>query len=146
MHNSTTRFSNRVEQYVKYRPGYPKEIIAFLHQQVELDDSKIIADIGSGTGISAQLFLENGNVVYAVEPNDAMRTKAEELFYTYTSFISTAATAEATTLPDSGIDLIVAGQAFHWFDAMKAKLEFSRIAKPNHHLKRHTKNYCIRMQ
>src|SRR5438552_226529 len=127
MNNSTTRFSNRVEQYVKYRPSYPKEIIPFLENTIDLNPSFVIADIGSGTGISSKIFLANGNTVYAVEPNNEMRNKAEELLWQYDSFISINGTAEQTTLADTSADMIVAGQAFHWFDAVKAKIEFRRI-------------------
>ncbi|HEY3249891.1 MAG TPA: SAM-dependent methyltransferase, partial [Ignavibacteria bacterium] len=71
--NSTTRFSNRVENYIKYRPGYPAEIINYLKEQNVLKNDSIIADIGSGTGISSELFLKNCNIVYGVEPNKEMR-------------------------------------------------------------------------
>jgi len=131
--NSTKRFSNRVEQYVKYRPSYPKEIISFLEKNVGLNSSFTIADIGSGTGISTKLFLDNGNKIFAVEPNNEMRKKAEELLHQYTLFVSISATAEQTTLPDASIDMIVAGQAFHWFDAAETKTEFRRISKPDTH-------------
>lgn len=133
MHNSTTRFSSRVEQYVKYRPSYPKEIIPFLEKNVGLNSSFVIADVGSGTGISSKLFLDNGNKVFAVEPNNEMRAKAEELLHSYDSFISINGTAEQTKLPDASIDMIIAGQAFHWFDAAKTKIEFRRISKPHTH-------------
>src|SRR3954452_19543059 len=103
--NSTTRFSNSVEQYVKYRPSYPKEIIPFLERTVGLNSSFVIGDIGSGTGISSKLFLDNGSKVYAVEPNEKMRRKAEELLHNYNSFLSIEATAEQTTLPDASIDM-----------------------------------------
>ena len=79
MNNSTTRFSNRVENYIKYRPGYPEEIIAYLKEQNVLRDDSVIADIGSGTGISSELFLKNGNKVYGVEPNKEMREAGERL-------------------------------------------------------------------
>jgi len=132
-HNSTIRFSNRVEQYVKYRPSYPKEIIPFLEKNAGLNSSFAIADIGSGTGISTKLFLDNGNKVFAVEPNNEMRNKAEELLHRYALFVSVNATAEQTTLPGASMDMIVAGQAFHWFDAAKTKTEFRRISKPHTH-------------
>src|SRR5689334_2737571 len=125
--NSTKRFSNRVEQYVKYRPSYPKEIIPFLEKNAGLNSSFVIADIGSGTGISTKLFLDNGNKVFAIEPNNEMRKKGEELLRDHSSFISINGTAEQTTLADGSIDMIVAGQAFHWFDAGKTKSEFRRI-------------------
>ena len=101
----TERFSNRVENYVKYRPGYPAEIIDFLHRNCGLDARAIVADIGSGTGILAELFLRNGNQVLGVEPNPEMRVAGESFLARYRNFISVAATAEATTLADHSVDL-----------------------------------------
>jgi len=128
--DSTTRFSDRVENYIKYRPGYPKEMMNFLVENKALLDEDIVADIGSGTGISTKLFLENGNLVYGIEPNDAMRNAAENLLVNFPNFRSINATAERTGLPVESVDLIVAGQAFHWFDVAKTKEEWLRILKP----------------
>ncbi len=128
--NPTTRFSDRVENYIKYRPTYPAQVIEYLKSENVLKPDSIIADIGSGTGISTELFLKNGNTVYAVEPNDAMREGAEKLLSAYNNFKSINATAEKTTLPDNSIDLIICAQAFHWFDIPKVKVEFKRILKP----------------
>jgi ubiquinone/menaquinone biosynthesis C-methylase UbiE len=125
----TKRFSNRVENYLKYRPSYPSEIIPLLKTECELTSDSVIADIGSGTGFMAELFLKNGNTVYGVEPNAEMRSAGERLLARYPKFLSVNATAEATTLADNSLDLIVAGQAFHWFDHAKARLEFKRVAK-----------------
>lgn len=126
----TERFSDRVENYRKYRPNYPKEIIPFLETEIGLAPSSIITDIGSGTGISTEMFLKNGNMVYAVEPNTQMRLAAEKQLSSYPNFHSISATAEATTLPDHCIDIIASFQAFHWFDARGANVEFKRIVKP----------------
>jgi SAM-dependent methyltransferase len=126
----TQRFSSRVENYVKYRPGYPKAILALLRRDCGLSPASVIADIGSGTGLSARLFLANGNRVYGAEPNPEMRAAAERLLAKYSRFTSVAATAEATTLPDASTDFIVAGQAFHWFDIPSTRAEFTRILKP----------------
>lgn len=131
MEDSTKRFSDRVENYVKYRPHYPKEIIPFLTEHIGLTDEKLIADIGSGTGISTELFLENGNKVYGIEPNKEMREAAEKYLDKYKYFISVAGTAEETLLESDSMDVIVCGQAFHWFDVQKAKNEFRRILKEN---------------
>ncbi len=130
MSDSTTRFSDRVGDYTRYRPHYPKGILPYLEQETGFNPSSIVADIGSGTGISTELFLEHGNKVYAVEPNRQMRAKAEELLGTYAGLISIDGTAEETGLGKESVDLIVAGQAFHWFDQMKAKKEFVRISRP----------------
>lgn len=126
---TSERFSNRVENYVTFRPGYPDEIIDKLRGKIDLTPSSIIADIGSGTGISSELFLRNGNTVYGVEPNAAMREAAGEFLSHYDKFSAIDATAENTTLNEKSVDIITAFQAFHWFDNPEAKLEFKRILK-----------------
>lgn len=128
--NTVERFSNRVANYVKYRPDYPGEIIEFLRAELNLQTDSIVADIGSGTGLSTKLFLENGNTVYGVEPNAAMRAAAEEFLKDFPNFKSVDGTSENTTLADSSIDFVTAAQAFHWFDAEKTRPEFRRILKP----------------
>ena len=128
------RFSDRVENYVLYRPHYPAEIIRFLKEDLKLTKQWVIADIGSGTGISSELFISNGNVVYAVEPNPKMRQAAVNEFRHDKNFISVNGTAENTSLSENSIDLIIAGQAFHWFDKAPSKKEFQRIAKPDAYL------------
>ena len=132
--DSTTRFTDKVENYVRYRPGYPSAVVDYLQEKIHLTNSQVIADIGSGTGISSEVFLKTGNKVYGVEPNDAMRTKAEVLLQSYPNFISIKGTAENTNLENSSIDTILAGQAFHWFDRAKTKIEFRRIAKLDAHI------------
>ena len=127
----TRRFSSRVENYVRYRPGYPQEILALLDSECGLANDSVIADIGSGTGKLTELFLKNGNPVFGVEPNREMREAGERLLKAFANFTSIDATAEETTLPNTSIDFIVAGQAFHWFDRVRCRKEFLRILKPN---------------
>jgi SAM-dependent methyltransferase len=124
------RFSDRVANYVKYRPTYPPEVLAFFRSELGLTRSSILADIGSGTGISSRLFVENGNVVYGVEPNAAMRAAAEELFREFENFKSLDGTAESTGLAAASTDFVIAAQAFHWFDRAAARAEFKRILRP----------------
>ncbi len=131
MNDSTKRFSNRVENYVNYRPHYPQEIISYLNEHIDFTHEKIVADVGSGTGISTELFLQNGNKVYGIEPNKEMREAGEKYLEKYEHFISVAGTAEDTLLENDSMDVVVCGQAFHWFDVMKAKEEFKRILKEN---------------
>lgn len=128
--NNTTRFSNRVEDYVKYRPSYPEEVVAFLQQSYGLMPGNLLVDIGAGTGISTELFLKAGYPVIAVEPNREMREKSVELLSTYEGFSALDGKAEEMALADGSIDGIIAGQAFHWFDREKTKQEFKRILKP----------------
>ena len=129
--NATQRFSSRVEDYVRYRPGYPNQVIELLTQECALTPDSIIADIASGTGIFTRLLLENGNRVLGVEPNPEMRAAGEEFLAAYPKFSSVAGTAEATTLPAASIDLVTAAQAAHWFDRPKTRREFIRILKPD---------------
>ena len=130
MSDTVARFSNRVANYVKYRPGYPSDVLDHLKAKTGLTGASIIADIGSGTGFSAKPFLENGNTVYGVEPNAAMRDAAEEYLKAFPNFISHDGTAENTNLDDASIDFVTAAQAFHWFDAEKTRTEFGRILRP----------------
>lgn len=130
MSDSTQRFSDRVENYVRYRPSYPPAIVSILQDRAHLAHDSIVADIGSGTGLLTALLLPVAGRVYAIEPNTAMRTAAEELFQSESGFASVAATAESTTLAPTSVDLITAGQAFHWFDQRACRIEFARILKP----------------
>ncbi|MFN8177833.1 MAG: class I SAM-dependent methyltransferase [bacterium] len=126
----TKRFSDRVENYVKYRPRYPREVLDALRTECGLTPSSVIADVGSGTGILTEMLLANGNVVFAVEPNADMREAAERSLAGRSSFRSVAGRAEATTLGDSSVDIVTAGQAFHWFERDAARREFIRILRP----------------
>ena len=126
----TKRFSDRVSDYVRYRPSYPPEVVATLRHEAGLGPRSVVADIGSGTGIFSSLLLPHCARVHGVEPNDAMRTAAERMFAGETRFVSVAAAAEATTLPDASVDLVTAAQAFHWFDGTACRREFARILRP----------------
>lgn len=128
--DSIERFSNRVENYVKYRPSYPTEVLGVFRNEMGLTSESVIADVGSGTGISSKLFLANGNVVYGVEPNAKMRSAASEFLASYPNFYIIDGTATATNLFNRSVDIVVAAQAFHWFDPEPARDEFKRILKP----------------
>jgi SAM-dependent methyltransferase len=127
--DSKQRFSSRVADYVRYRPGYPAAILDPLRDECGLMPASVIADIGSGTGLLSRLFLDNGNIVYGIEPNAKMRAAGEEFLRGYPKFHSIAASAEETTLADGSVDFVVAGQAFHWFNPEAAHREFARILK-----------------
>jgi SAM-dependent methyltransferase len=128
--DATSRFSDRVENYVRYRPGYPPEALRSLKEDCGLAPGHVIADIASGTGIWTRMLLENGNRVFGVEPNAEMRAAGERLLASFPKFTSVAGTAEATTLPDASVDFVTAAQAAHWFDREKARPEIARILKP----------------
>ena len=127
MLDPTKRFTNRVQNYLKYRPSYPPAIVPLLKSDCGLTSDAVIADIGSGTGFLSELFLRNGNQVFGVEPNAEMREAGEQALANYPNFKSVDASAESTGLADASIDFITAGQAFHWFDRKVSRKEFSRI-------------------
>ncbi len=127
--NSTARFSTRVNDYVRFRPSYPNEIINILERDCGLTRDSVIADIASGTGIFTRLLLEHGNHVFGVEPNPVMRRAGEEFLAKYPRFTSLNGTAEATTLRDQSVDFVTAAQAAHWFVREKAMPEFQRILR-----------------
>jgi SAM-dependent methyltransferase len=127
---STERFSDRVEDYVRYRPGYPSQVLDLLRTDCGLRPEHVIADIASGTGAFTRLLLENGNPVFAVEPNDAMREAGTRQLEPFPGLTSVPGTAEATTLPSRSVDFVTAAQAAHWFNREGARAEFVRILKP----------------
>jgi SAM-dependent methyltransferase len=129
--NTASRFDDRVANYVAYRPSYPAGVVDFLRDELGLAPGAVVADVGSGTGILSELLLEAGCAVVGVEPNDAMRAAAESRLKSFAEFRSVKGTAEATTLEDASVGLVTAAQAFHWFDAERARAEFRRILKLN---------------
>jgi len=128
--NATSRFSGRVENYIRYRPGYPHEVPDTLKTECGLGRQHILADIASGTGIWTRMLLENGNPVFGVEPNPEMREAGERLLAEFPKLTSVAGTAEATTLAGHSVDFVTAAQAAHWFDRTRSRQEFVRILKP----------------
>ncbi|WP_338452709.1 class I SAM-dependent methyltransferase [Niallia oryzisoli] len=126
---STDKFTDKAEVYAKYRPSYPLEYIEYLISEAGLNEDCMIADIGSGTGILSRQLLEMGFSVIGVEPNDHMRTVAEQTIKPNSCFISVKATAEHTTINDHSLDLVTVAQAFHWFDMEPFRLECQRILK-----------------
>lgn len=124
------RFSDRIENYVKYRPGYPSAMMEFFCERLGLTGRSVVADIGSGTGLSSKPFLEFGCKVYGVEPNAGMRAAAESFLSEFPNFVSIDGTSAGTGLGDSSCDLVIAAQAFHWFEPESTRAEFKRILKP----------------
>ncbi|WP_428329846.1 class I SAM-dependent methyltransferase [Mucilaginibacter sp.] len=130
----TKRFTDRVANYAKYRPTYPDEVIQFLKKAGKLSDDAAIADIGAGTGIFSNLLLNHGYTVFAVEPNQAMQQEAKQWLGANKKYTAIDAIAEATTLPTKSIDLVTCAQAFHWFNADRARFEFKRILHDDGHV------------
>jgi SAM-dependent methyltransferase len=128
--DSKQRFSNRVADYIRYRPGYPSALWGLLADKCGLRSGHVVVDIGSGTGLLSKLFLDHGNSVFGVEPNNEMREASQEFLRKYSNFTSINGSAEATTLADASVDFVTVGQAFHWFEPEATRWEFQRILRP----------------
>jgi len=126
----TSRFTDRVEDYARYRPTYPPAVLDILREECGLAPQHAIADVGCGTGLFAVVLLRNGNRVYGVEPNDAMRAAAEAFLRGFPQFSAVPGRSEATGLPDRGADFVTVAQALHWFEPCATRREFRRILKP----------------
>lgn len=122
----TSRFSDRADDYVKFRPTYPAAAIDAVLAGLMNPAGLSVADVGAGTGISARLLAERGCEVIAVEPNQPMREAAEP----HARVRWLAGTAEQTGLEADSLDLVVCAQAFHWFRPGEALAEFARVLRP----------------
>ena len=127
---SKRRFTNRVENYAKYRPGYTADLYRFLSESLGMTLDWRICDMGSGTGLSSVGFLENGNAVTGVEPNEAMRQASKRILATYPGFKSVDGSSDETGLDSDIFDAVFAGQSFHWFCNRNSATEIRRILKP----------------
>ncbi len=129
----THRFADRVADYERGRPGYPAAILDALEAAGALRQGHQVVDLGAGTGLSSEPFLARGYAVTGVEPNEPMRRAAEIRLAEYPGFRSVSGRAEATGLPAASVDLLVAAQAFHWFDGAAVRAEALRIVRPGGH-------------
>ena len=125
-----SRFSDRAEDYAKYRPRYSHDVVQAIKQACGLSPEQLLADVGCGTGMLAEIFLANGNRVIGIEPNREMRAAGEKYLAKYPNFSMVDGSAEHTTLAPASVEFIIAGQAFHWFRPPEARTEFARILKP----------------
>jgi len=129
--DTTLRFTDRVENYIKARPGYPEDVVELLEKKCGLTHASVVADVGCGTGLLAKLFCDYGCRIIGVEPNAAMREAGQHFLAGYPNFEMVDGTAEAIPLPGTSVDFITAAQCFHWFNQKEARHEFMRILKPN---------------
>ena len=124
------RFTGRAQDYTLGRPSYPEALLDHLYRELGLSERSIIADIGAGTGKFTRQLLERGSTVYAVEPNEDMRTVAIRELSGYKKFYPVSGSDVASGLMEHSVDLITVAQAFHWFDMEGFRRECQRILKP----------------
>lgn len=131
MSDATQRFTGRARDYNQYRERYdPDIVLPRLRTWCGVTPAWIVADVGAGTGMLADVFLSNGNRVLAVEPNPDMREACAMLHTNDARLEVIDGTAEESSLPGQSIDLVCMGRSFHWFDVAHAIEEFRRILRP----------------
>lgn len=122
-------FGAKLGDYLSGRPGYPPALFEGLMVAGVLSSASQVADLGAGTGLLTLELLKRASSVVAVEPDEDMRAAADRRLGSFAGYRSQAGTAEATGLPDASVDLVVAGQAFHWFDPAETRRETLRILR-----------------
>jgi SAM-dependent methyltransferase len=115
------------ERYERVRPEYPDSAIAHIVDVFDIDGSSELLDLAAGTGKLTRALLRTGAHVTAVEPLEGMR---EVLVRELPGVAVLAGTAEEIPLPDASVDVVLVGQAFHWFDPQSAPADIARVLRP----------------
>jgi SAM-dependent methyltransferase len=123
---STVRFSDRADDYARFRPSFPAAAVDAILDGLGAPERLAAADVGAGTGIFARLLADRGVRTAAVEPNAAMRDAAAP----HPHVVWHDGTAEATGLPAGAHDLVAVAQAFHWFRVPETASELHRVLRP----------------
>ncbi|MFT4263426.1 MAG: class I SAM-dependent methyltransferase [Nocardioides sp.] len=123
-------FGSVADAYDRGRPGYPADAVSWLIGKPGTTFVNVL-ELGAGTGKLTRALVEQRYHVFATDPDDAML----DVLATHLPDVrATKATAEQLPVPDASVDVVVAAQAFHWFDPERALPEIARVLKPGGHL------------
>jgi ubiquinone/menaquinone biosynthesis C-methylase UbiE len=128
--NTKTVFTSKAEKYARYRWDYAPLAIQAIFKIARISTNSSGADIGAGTGILTRHFGSKVKQIFAIEPNKEMREEAKKVLFQSSPCVIIDGFAEATTLPESSVEIILVAQAIHWFDPTRTRKEFLRILKP----------------
>jgi len=120
-------FDTVAADYERHRPEYPREALLWVAQRLDLAAGRRVLDLGAGTGKLTRGLLALGLEVVAVEPGPPMLAQLRE---TLPGVEAHEGSAEAIPLRDESVDGAVAGQAYHWFDPIRAPAEIRRVVRP----------------
>ena len=126
-----TGYGSAADVYERGRPSFPAEALQKIAAICQLGPGITVVELGAGTGKFTRALLPTGAHVTAVEPVKAMR---EKLAFLSKDISVLAGTAESIPLANSSVDVVVAAQAFHWFDGPVALKEIHRVLRPGGHL------------
>jgi ubiquinone/menaquinone biosynthesis C-methylase UbiE len=116
-------FGAVAEAYDKGHPGYPADAVSWLVG----DQPRTVLELGAGTGKLTEELVRQGHDVHATDPDPEMLRMLRQRCPDVRTSI---ATAEAVPVPDRSVDVVVAAQAFHWFDPEQALPEIARVLRP----------------
>ena len=122
-------FTRRAQAYTEARPGYPKEAIEYIFKLSP--SNAIFADIGAGTGKFTELLAPYDNKIFAIEPNNDMRSELIKTLAKYPNTEIINGTAEETTLSEKSVDVMTNAQVLNRVDIDKFQKECQRIGKSN---------------
>jgi SAM-dependent methyltransferase len=116
-------FGSVAEAYERGRPTYPRAAASWLAGS----EPVTVLEVGAGTGKLTEALLDVGHEVHATDPDDAMLARLRARL---PDVPTSVAAAEELPAADASYDVVVAGQAFHWFDHERALAEFARVLRP----------------
>jgi SAM-dependent methyltransferase len=122
-HEQAHSFGRAVDEYERARPSYPREAVDWLVPP----RTRVVLDLGAGTGKFTRSLVARGLETIAVEPDDMMRAALADAL---PSVHTLKGTAESLPLPDASVDLVTAAQSWHWVDESLALPEAARVLKP----------------
>lgn len=123
------RFSGFADTYDSYRPQPPAIIVDILTRLARIEEPKLVADIGSGTGLSTRIWAGRARQVIGIEPNPDMRREAELRTAELPDVSYREGMSTATGLPDGCADIVTCSQSFHWMDPQPTFAEIARILR-----------------
>ncbi|WP_151981228.1 class I SAM-dependent methyltransferase [Acinetobacter guerrae] len=130
-HAAQQGFSQAAELYQQVRPDYPNEIVNWLKQELQLDQSSCVVDLGAGTGKFIPYLEQVTSEIIAVEPVQAMR---EQLSLAHPKVKTLDAYSTEIPLPPQSVDAVLCAQSFHWFANIETLNEIYQLLKIEGHL------------
>ncbi|HCK29163.1 MAG TPA: class I SAM-dependent methyltransferase [Acinetobacter ursingii] len=130
-HAAQQGFSQAAKLYQQVRPDYPNEIVNWLKQELQLDQSSCVVDLGAGTGKFIPYLEQVTSEIIAVEPVQAMR---EQLSLAHPKVKTLDAYSTEIPLPPQSVDAVLCAQSFHWFANIETLNEIYQLLKTKGHL------------
>jgi len=118
-------FGTVAASYDRGRPSYPVEALTWALGTASSNGRPLrVLELGAGTGKLTEVLVGLGHDVFATEPDERM---LDLLSAKLPDVRATVGSAEQIPVGDQQYDVVIAGQAFHWFDQGAALAEIGRV-------------------